>query len=342
MHWQRQAGQGRERRPHFGAKGERHQGRAGGHQRQAKLLGDAVAKIGSANFGNRQAAGGDHQRARLHRAARGVDLVAHATLRAVAVAHRRHRVALPAHHAAFVALSQQHGDQVFCRAIAKQLAFVLLVKGDAVAFDQSHKILRRVPRQCRAAKARVIAQKIGGGGAGVGEIATPAAGDADFLGHFVAVVDEQNAQSALARHRGAKQTGGTGADDDSIKRFHVPIVARFLCRRRGRDLGLEPQGVQTLAMRPGATLGSYDKLGQGASTSATPMSGGCPMLPTRVPLHRAKNKFNNVNRYKCRSNAHGCNSSDGNQCFCHIKSLKIVKQKMFNKKNIIYLTMRAF
>ncbi len=65
------------------------------------------------------------------------------------------------------------------------------------------------------------------------------------------------------------------------------------------------------------------------------------MLPTRVPLHRAKNKFNNVNRYKCRSNAHGCNSSDGNKCFCHIKSLKIVKQKMFNKKNIIYLTMRA-
>ena len=87
-------------------------------------------------------------------------------------------------------------------------------------------------------------------------------------------------------------------------------------------------------MRPGATLGSFDKLGQGASTSATPMSGGCPMLLTRVPLHRAKNKFNNVNRYKYRSNAHGCNNSDGNQCFCHIKSLKIVKQKCSIKRTL--------
>ena len=51
-------------------------------------------------------------------------------------------------------------------------------------------------------------------------------------------------------------------------------------------------------MRPEATLGTFDKLGEGASTSATLMSGRCPMLPSRVPLDRAKNNFSNVNRYK--------------------------------------------
>jgi hypothetical protein len=51
-------------------------------------------------------------------------------------------------------------------------------------------------------------------------------------------------------------------------------------------------------MRPEVTLGTFDKLGEGASKFATPMSGGCPMLPSRVSLHRAKNKFSNVNRYK--------------------------------------------
>ena len=51
-------------------------------------------------------------------------------------------------------------------------------------------------------------------------------------------------------------------------------------------------------MRPEATLGTFDKLGEGASTSATPMSGGCPMLPSRVPLDRAKKQIQQANRYK--------------------------------------------
>jgi hypothetical protein len=35
----------------------------------------------------------------------------------------------------------------------------------------------------------------------------------------------------------AKQAGGTGADDDNIKNFHAPIVARLLLPGRG---GLRP------------------------------------------------------------------------------------------------------
>jgi hypothetical protein len=65
----------------------------------------------------------------------------------------------------------------------------------------------------------------------------------------------------------AKQAGGTGADDDNIKHFHAPIVARLLQCRRARGLGLDGQVAQTLAM-----------------------------LPSRVSLHRAKYRFKKANR----------------------------------------------
>ena len=51
-------------------------------------------------------------------------------------------------------------------------------------------------------------------------------------------------------------------------------------------------------MRPEATLGVFEKPKGAASSSVTSMSGGCPVLPSRVPLYCAKNKFNNVNRCK--------------------------------------------
>jgi hypothetical protein len=51
-------------------------------------------------------------------------------------------------------------------------------------------------------------------------------------------------------------------------------------------------------MRPEATLGAFEKPEGAASSFATPMSGGCRTLPSQVPLHYAKNKFNNVNRHK--------------------------------------------
>jgi hypothetical protein len=78
---------------------------------------------------------------------------------------------------------------------------------------------------------------------GVGEIAASAARNADFLGHFVAVVHQQDFLAQLPGHARAKQAGGTGADDDNIKHFHAAIVARLLSGRRGRGLGLERQGL---------------------------------------------------------------------------------------------------
>ena len=68
-----------------------------------------------------------------------------------------HLAWLPALHAARSAFSQQHGDDVFSRIVAKQLAFVLFMKRNSVFGQQLQKVLRRVARQCRTAKVRVVA-----------------------------------------------------------------------------------------------------------------------------------------------------------------------------------------
>jgi hypothetical protein len=51
-------------------------------------------------------------------------------------------------------------------------------------------------------------------------------------------------------------------------------------------------------MRPDATLGTFEKPEEAATSCATSMSGECHTLPIRVPLHCAKNNLNNVIRYK--------------------------------------------
>src|SRR5574344_997559 len=51
----------------------------------------------------------------------------------------------------------------------------------------------------------------------VGEVAAPAARDANFLGHFGGVVDQQHTQAALARLGCAQQARRPGAQDDDVK-----------------------------------------------------------------------------------------------------------------------------
>jgi hypothetical protein len=101
-------------------------------------------------------------------------------------------------HAARSTFGQQHGDDVFGRAVGKELALVLLVPGNAVALQQRNEVLRRVARQRRAAELRVLAHEVLVRRArvevAVGEVAAPAARDADLLGHLLAVVDEQHLQ----------------------------------------------------------------------------------------------------------------------------------------------------
>ena len=135
-------------------------------------------------------------------------------------------------HAARSTFGQQHGDDVFGRVVGKELALVLLVPGNAVVLQQGDEVLRREPRQRRAAELRVLADEVLVRRArieiAIGEVAAPAARDADFFGHLVGVVDQQHAQPALASLAGAEQAGGAGTDHDGVKYFHEKRVPAFV------------------------------------------------------------------------------------------------------------------
>lgn len=67
----------------------------------------------------------------------------------------------------------------------------------------------------------------------VREVAAPAAGDADFLGEALGVVDEHDAAAGLSGHGRAHHARRARADDGNIERFHgahftfgTPIPAR--------------------------------------------------------------------------------------------------------------------
>ena len=224
---QRQAGQLRVGRPAGPVERQRHQGGARRDDAQPELARDAVAEIGGADLRDRQAAGGDDHVPRQDRSAIGQELIARARcLRrwARAVVKRADRsdgAGLPALDAAGLALAQQHLDEVLGRSVAEQLALVLLVEGDAVSLHQRDEVLRRVARQGRAAEVRVVAQEVlvrcARVEVAVGEVAAPAARDADLLGDLVAVVDQQDLKSELAGHARAEQAGRARADDDHIE-----------------------------------------------------------------------------------------------------------------------------
>jgi len=145
--------------------------------------------------------------------------------------HRLEAARLPARHAAGIALGQRQPDDVFGRVVAKQLALVLFVPGHAVPLQQADEVLRRVARQGRAAGIGVVTE-IAGAGVSIGEIAAPAAGDADFFRHLLAVVDHQHLQAQLPGYTGTKQPGGTRTEDHHVKPFHRGSVVRRFCRMR--------------------------------------------------------------------------------------------------------------
>ena len=64
---------------------------------------------------------------------------------------------------------------------------------------------------------RIARQEALGGGGGVGEVATTAAGNEDFGAWFKGVVEQQHAAAPLAGGDGAHQPGGAGAEDDDVE-----------------------------------------------------------------------------------------------------------------------------
>lgn len=67
---------------------------------------------------------------------------------------------------------------------------------------------------------RIRRQKIGRLRVDVREVAAPAAGDADFFGETLCVVEKDDAASGLSGHGRAHHAGRARADDGDIEGFH--------------------------------------------------------------------------------------------------------------------------
>ena len=200
--------------------------------------------------------------------------------------HLADTAGLPVHDATAGAFGQQHVDDLLRRAIAKQLAFVLFVVCDAMLIDQRDELLRRVTRQGRAAEIRVLADEVLLRGArvqfAIGEVATPAAGDADFFGNAFAVVDQQHLEPALPGLGCAKEACGTGADHYDIEVESVRQRPGIRQAGKWRFAGVSRAFVE-FVVHPWARPAFLIRRNFRGSTCAT-TSRSCPDLASRTEL----------------------------------------------------------
>ena len=110
----------------------------------------------------------------------------------------------------------QGGEDAAAALVGEDLPEVFFVPGDAARAEPVEDVLRAVAGEGAAREVRVVAVVGVGAGAEVGEVATAAAGDADFGARFGVVVEQQHAQAAVGGVDGAVGAGGTGADDDGV------------------------------------------------------------------------------------------------------------------------------
>lgn len=75
---------------------------------------------------------------------------------------------------------------------------------------------------------RVAAQEVFGGDAAIGEVAAAATGDADLLGKFGGVVEQQHAASALSGGGRTHHACRTGADDYEVEALLCHNGARYI------------------------------------------------------------------------------------------------------------------
>ena len=105
---------------------------------------------------------------------------------------------------------------------------MLLVPADAVRLDELHEApgpvgAQRVPREAGVLRQETLRPV----GVDVGEVAAPAARDADLLGQAHGMVDQGDLQAALRGDAGAEQSGRAGADNDRVESLsHEPSWAQ--------------------------------------------------------------------------------------------------------------------
>ena len=214
---------------------QRHQRRAQPGHLEAELPRHVIAEAGRPDLGDRQPAGGDHQRGAFHHAARRLHPVAAIRQRGNAA----DRGPQPQFGAGTGAFRQQHVDDLLRAVIAEQLAELLFMERDAMLFHQGDEIILRVAAEGRFAEMPVARQERRRRGMDVGEIAAPAAGDADLLGWLFRMVEDQHPPPARAGDPPAHQPGGPAADDQHINLFrHGPASAPAADLDGGQHIGL--------------------------------------------------------------------------------------------------------
>ena len=207
---------------------QRHQCRLGGHNPVPELSGNQVSQPGRPHLWDRLAPGCHHQMA-------GGDSLRHPGPGQAdhkpkpVVGDVVNRGLQPQLRPGLGHLGQQHGDDVLGRAVAEQLAKGLFMPADAMAFNQSDKILRAVARQGGFGEMRVLADEMAGAGVQIGEIAAPATRNADLFTRGPRVIDHQYPWPGPG---GAEQTGGPGPQDQGVN-VHGPWPAAISASAQG-------------------------------------------------------------------------------------------------------------
>jgi hypothetical protein len=87
------------------------------------------------------------------------------------------------------------------------------VPGDAMFIDESEKVVGGETGESGFGEVGIGGEEILRRGMSVGEIAPASAGDEDFLANAVGMLEDGDAAAALACLDGAKEAGGTGAEN---------------------------------------------------------------------------------------------------------------------------------
>jgi hypothetical protein len=112
---------------------------------------------------------------------------------------------------------EQQRDNLPGRSVAEKLAEGFLVPGDPVTVDQGDEVGRREPAKSGFGEMGIGRKEIRGGGAHIGKIAPPAAGNQDLPARLGTMVDEEDAPSTLPGNGRAKHPGGASAHNDRVK-----------------------------------------------------------------------------------------------------------------------------
>lgn len=190
---------------------ERNEAGAGRDDIKPELLGNLVGKARRPHLGDRFAASGHDEVLCGHDVV--LALASQADLELTVMGNFAHVGFEPELRACLLHLRSQHGDDVFCRRVAEQLAEGFFMVGDAVFGHQRDEIPLRVTAERGFGEMRVLAEELRWRRAGVGKVAAPTARDADLFAWCFGVVHDQDAGACVAC---CHHASGTGPEDKRL------------------------------------------------------------------------------------------------------------------------------